>query len=82
MVKVRWQERRDKGCLLQGVVILLFLVFQHFFIYVAELDAGIAEHLFGFGTAVVSEFTDDVFDPAVDDEHGTGAAGGHFAIEG
>ena len=61
---------------------LLFVVFQNLFVDVAELDASIAEHLFGFLAGMVTEFTDDVGDSAVDDQHGTGAAWGHLAIEG
>jgi len=60
----------------------LLIVFQDLFVDILQLDAGIAEHLFGLGAGVVAVFADHVLDAAVDDQHGAGAAGGHLAIEG
>ncbi len=59
------------------VVVLLDFVVEEF-----QLDAGLAEEFFALGSGVVFAFANYAFDAAVDDEHGTGAAGGHTAVEG
>jgi len=60
----------------------LVLVIQHVFINKIELHPGQAEHLFRFSSGVVTVLANHPFDAAVDDEHGTGAAGGHTAVKG
>ena len=49
---------------------------------VLQGNPGGAEELFRFGGGVVPLFADHPNDAAVDNEHGTGPAGGHSTVEG
>jgi hypothetical protein len=46
-----------------------------------EGNIGVFKHVLGFTAGVVTSFADDLGYPAVDDEHGAYAAGGHAAVK-
>ena len=73
---------KPKVLSLTSYVSSLFIIFHDFFGEEIELDAGLAEHLFGFGAGVVFVGADHTDDAAVDDEHGAGAARCHPAVKG
>ena len=57
-------------------------VLLHFIVFIDQFDAHLLEHLFGLGTVVVAAFAHHAHDAAVDNEHGTSAAGCHTAVKG
>ena len=61
--------------------LFLSLILLNFVVFVDQFDTHLAEHLLGLCTIVVAAFAHYAFDAAVDDEHGTGAAGRHAAVE-
>ena len=60
---------------------LLIRILLHLVVEELQLDASLAEQLLALSTDVVLALADHTLDAAVDDEHGTGAAGSHAAVE-
>lgn len=61
---------------------LLLLILLDLIMNKLQRNPCLAEHFLRFGSIMVFSFTDHSYDPAIDDEHGTGAAWSHPAIKG
>ena len=76
------QPLNKKACKHPCRLFLLPLVLLHLVHQVDNLHPGLGKHGQGVGTVVVFSLAHYPLYAAVDDEHGTGAAGGHAAVEG
>src|SRR5512141_101010 len=63
------------------IISLLLLVFLYLVMNKFKFDPCLPEHLFRLCPVMVFTFAYHSFDPAIDDQHGTGPAGSHAAIK-